>query len=139
MPEIKIHREEILDWRKKQFVDKILPTLTIQRAAQIRGAGITVTAGSHRVAPGSTYLMTYLSVQSGSSEFWYAITKTGTLAPGQVNGTVDVGYFQAKGVDTKLGGVQDPVHAFGPGTILVRFLTPGSARNYGLAFEGLEL
>ena len=139
MPKIVVYRKERLDWRGKRFIDDIVPTLTIQRAALIRGTGVTVTAGSHRVAPGSTYLMTYLSVQSGSPEFWWAITKTGTLAPGQLNGTVDLGYFESKGAETRIGNIPEPVHSFGPGTMLVRFLTPGSAKNFGVAFEGLEL
>jgi len=139
MPEIKVQRHEILDLRKRQFIDQIVPTLTLMRAARVRGTGVTVTAGSHRVAPGSVFQMTYLSVQSGSAELWWTLTKEGTLAPGQVNGTVDIGYLQGKGAENRAGKVDEPVHSLGPGTFRIRLLTPGTARWFGAAFEGLEL
>jgi hypothetical protein len=139
MPEVKISRREIFDARKKSFIDDRIPDVTIQRAALIRGTGATVTAGSHRVTAGSVFQMTYLSVQSGSPNMWWAITKTGTLIPGQVNGTVDVGYFESQGAETRIGNITTPVHSFGPGTFNLRLLTPGSAKNFGVAFEGVEL
>jgi len=139
MPEIKVERREILDVRKRSFIDEIVPTLTLMRAARVRGTGVTVTAGSHRVAPGSVFQMTCFSVQSGSAELWWALTKTGTLAPGQVNGTVDVGYLQGKGAENRAGKWDEPVHSLGPGTFQLRLLTPGTARWFGTAFEGVEL
>jgi hypothetical protein len=137
--EVQVRRTELLDYRKKEFIDEILPTLTIQRAAKIRGTGTTVVAGSHRVGPGSTFLMTYLSILSGSPDFWWVLTREGTPYPGEVKGTIDVGYFGSKGAETRIGNIKEPVHVLGPGTFRIRFLTPGSARDFGCAFEGLEL
>ncbi|MGA2767986.1 MAG: hypothetical protein ABSF24_06685 [Candidatus Bathyarchaeia archaeon] len=139
MPEIRVERHEILDPRKRQFIDQIVPTLTLMRASRVRGTGVTVTAGSHRVAPGSVFQMTYLSIQAGSAELWWALTKTGTLAPGQINGTVDIGYLQGRGVENRSGKVDEPVHSLGPGTFQLRLLQLGSARWAGVAFEGVEL
>ena len=139
MPEVNVQRKEILDYRGKSFIDDILPTLTLQRSARVRGTGVTVTAGSHRVAPGSVFQMTYLSIQAGSPETWWALTKEGTLAPGQVNGTVDVGYFESKGAETRIGNIQTPVHSLGPGTFRLRLLALGTAKWFGAAFEGVEM
>lgn len=137
--EIKVERKELYDYRRKDFVDEILPTLSIARANKIRGAGTTVVAGSHRVGPGSTFLMTYLSIQSGSPDFWWALTREGTPYPGEHKGTIDVGYFEAKGIETRLGDIKSPVHTLGQGTFRIRFLTPGSTKDFGVAFEGVEL
>lgn len=137
--EIKVERKEIFDWRRKDFVDDILPTLSVARAAKIRGTGTTVTAGSHRVGPGSTFLMTYLSIQSGSPGLWWSLTREGTPYPGELRGTVDVGYFEAKGAETRLGDIKSPVHSLGGGSFRIRLLSPGSAKDFGVAFEGIEL
>jgi len=137
--EVKVHRNELFDYRKKAFVDELLPTLSVARANKVRGTGTTVTAGSHRVGPGSSFLMTYLSIQSGSPDFWWVLTREGTPYPGELKGTIDVGYFESKGVETRVGNIKEPLHALGPGTFRIRFLTPGSAKDFGVAFEGAEL
>jgi hypothetical protein len=137
--EIKVERKELFDWRKKKWVDELLPTLSVARANKVRGTGTTVTAGSHRVGPGSSFLMTYLSIQSGSPGLWWSLTREGTPYPGEQRGTVDVGYFESKGVETRLGDVKSPVHVLGGGSFRIRLITPGSAKDFGVAFEGIEL
>ena len=137
--EITIQRRELFDWRKKQWVDELLPTLSVARANKVRGTDTTVTAGSHRVGPGSSFLMTYFSLQSGSPGLWWSLTREGTPYPGEQRGTIDVGYFEAKGERTLLGDIKSPVKVLGGGTFRIRLITPGSAKDFGVAFEGIEL
>lgn len=137
--EIKVERKEVYDYRRKDFVDEILPTLSIARANKIKGTGADLTIGSHRVGQGSTFLMTYLSIQSGSAKQWWSLVRKGTPFPGEHKGTVDVGYFEAEGVETRLGDVKSPVHSLGPGSFLIYFLDAGSDKYFGCAFEGIEL
>jgi hypothetical protein len=135
---VEVRRNEVFDWRKKEFVDEILPTLTVKQAAQIRGAGISVLAGSHRIGQGSTLLITSFNVASGSPDFWWALTHEGTPFPGEKRGTIDVGYFGAKGETRLIGNVREPVKVVGPGTMRLQFITPGSAKIFGFSFEGVE-
>jgi hypothetical protein len=137
--DIRVNRAEIMDWRKKQFVDDILPTLVFQQSAQVRGEGVALVAGSHRISPGSVLLITKLSIAAGSAGLWWCITRqTGTLYPSEARGTIELGYFESKGMDMRLGNVKEPVLTVGPGSMWLRFVTIGSAVNYGFAIEGVE-
>jgi len=139
MVSVQTLRTEVVDYRKKEFINDFIPTLTVKSAARFRGEDIDILAGSHRIGQGSSFLLTYLSIQSGSPECWWVLTHEGTPLPGEKRGTIDVGYFEAKGVDTRLADKYAPVKAIGPGTMRVRILSAGSAKWYGAAFEGIEL
>jgi hypothetical protein len=137
--EVQVRRTELLDYRKKEFIDELLPTLTVKRAVKTRGTGSTVLGGSHYVGAGSSFLMTYLGVYSGSPGVHCGVVAKGSPYPGEVKGTIDYIYFEAKGGEVRLGNPKEPVHAFGPGTFQFYWVTPGSARDYFIAFEGVEL
>jgi hypothetical protein len=138
MSDIQVRRNEVFDWRKKEWVDEILPTLTVKQAGIIRGTGATVTAGSHRIGQGSTLLITAFNIASGSPDFWWALTHEGTPFPGEKRGTIDCGYFGAKGETRVLGNVKEPIKVVGPGSMRLQFLTPGSAKDFSFSFEGVE-
>jgi len=137
--EVKVERREVYDNRRKEFIDDIIPTLTIKRAWKHRGTGTTAKVGSHYVAAGSSFLMTYLCISTSSPDFWWSIVARGSPHPGEIKGTVDYGYFEAAGAETRIGNIKEPVHSFGPGTFEIYFITPGSTADFGLAFEGVEI
>lgn len=136
--EVIVQRKEILDWRRKEFVDDIMPTLTVKRAGRYRGTGADLKVGSHYIGPGSTLRLTHLRISSGSPEVWWIIKALGSPYKGEVRGTVDVGYFESKGGETNLMDPRAP-KAIQPGTMEIWILSAGSAKWYGCSFEGLEV
>jgi len=139
MPEVQIRRNQVFDWRRKEWIDEILPTLTVKRAGKFRGADVDLCVGSHFVGQGSVFLMHKLRLSTGSADVWWDITTTGSPMVGEVQGTIDIGYFEAQGQETNLMDPLAPL-AIQPGTFFVymRIGTYGSAQNFGCAFEGLE-
>lgn len=137
MPEVKIVRKQIYDWRRKEFVDEILPTLTVKRALKARGAGADLVIGSHLVGAGSVFLLHKLRISAGSAQSWWDLTTTGSPMLGEVQGTIDVGFLEAIGAETNLMDPRAPV-VIQPGTLFVNLRSAGSATDYGCALEGLE-
>jgi len=140
--EVTVVRKEVMDWRKKEFIDELLPTLTVKRAARVRGygdPGSDITIGSHYVGAGSSFRMTQLRISMGTpgSGFWWSMSAQGTPYPGEDRGTVDVGFLEAAGGETNLMDPMAP-KALGPGTFYIYALASGSAVYYGCSFEGLE-
>lgn len=130
-------RSQVFDWRRKDWVDDILPTLTVKKAGKFRGAGADLTVGSHFVGKGSVFLMNKLRISTGSADVWWDITTTGSPLPGEKKGTIDVGYFEAKGAEINLMDPKAPL-VIQPGTFYVTVRSAGSANDFGCAFEGLE-
>jgi hypothetical protein len=124
MPKIIIVRNQVYDWRRKEYVDEILPTLTVKRAGKYRGADADLVVGSHLVG-------------AGSAQTWWDITTTGSPMIGEVQGTVDVGFLEAIGQETNLMDPNAPI-AIQPGTFFVNIRSAGTATDYGCSFEGLE-
>ncbi len=137
MPEIKIHRKQVFDWRRKEYVDEILPTLTHKNAGKFRGAGADLVVGSHHVGAGSVYLLTKLRLSSGSADAWWDITTSGSPLPGEVKGTLDAGYFESKGAELNLMDPKAPL-AIQPGTFFVTIRDAGTANDFGCTIEGIE-
>jgi len=138
---VNVVRKQVFDNRKAEFIDEILPTLTVKRAERIRGygsPGSDIKVGSHIIGPGSTFRLHFLRISAGSPEVWWIIKAKGSpITPYEHKGTIDVGYFEAKGGETNL---MDPLapKSIQPGTMEVWILGAGSAKWYGCAFEGLE-
>lgn len=137
MVEIIVVRSQIFDWRRKEWVDEILPTMTVKKAGKYRGTGADLTIGSHFVGQGSVFLMQKLRISSGSADVWWDITTTGTPSVGEKKGTLDVGYFQAKGEEINLMDPKAPL-AIQPGTFSVIIRSAGTTNDFGCAFEGIE-
>jgi hypothetical protein len=137
MPKIIIVRNQVYDWRRKEYVDEILPTLTVKRAGKYRGADADLVVGSHLVGAGSVFLMNKLRISAGSAQTWWDITTTGSPMIGEVQGTVDVGFLEAIGQETNLMDPNAPI-AIQPGTFFVNIRSAGTATDYGCSFEGLE-
>jgi hypothetical protein len=137
MPEVLITRKQVYDWRRKEFVDEVLPTLTAKRAGKFRGAAADLIVGSHFVGAGSVFLLNKLRISSGSAEVWWDITTVGSPMLGEVQGTVDVGYFEAQGQETNLMDPNAPV-VLQPGTFFVTIRDAGTAKDFGCSLEGLE-
>jgi hypothetical protein len=139
MPEVSIVRTQVFDWRRKEWIDEILPTLTVKRAGKFRGDITDLCVGSHFVGAGSVFLMNKLRLSVGSADVWWDIVTTGSPMVGEVQGTIDVGYFESQGAETNLMDPEAPL-VIQPGTFFVymRIGTYGSAQDFGCAFEGLE-
>jgi len=139
--EVKVERREFFDYRKKEFIDDIIPTLTVKRAVRrhISAGQGSVLVGSHRVGPGSSFLMTYLGLATGTPLMYFVIRAHGTPYPSEVRGSVDFIYFESKGMETRIGNIKEPVHTFGPGTFKISSGSIGSASDLYCSFEGLEL
>jgi len=139
--EVKVERRELFDYRKKEFIDDIIPTLTVKRAVKRHvstGQG-SVLVGSHSVGAGSSFLMTYLGVATGTPQLYFVVRALGSPYPSEVRGTVDLIYFESKGAETRIGNIKEPVHALGPGTFEIITGSIGSASDVFCSFEGLEL
>lgn len=137
MPEVILERKQIFDWRRKEWIDEILPTLTVKRAGKYRGAGADLCVGSHFVGQGSVFLMNKLRLATGSADVWWDLTTEGSPMIGEIRGTIDVGYFEAQGQETNLMDPLAPV-VIQPGTFYVYVRDAGTAQDFGCAFEGLE-
>lgn len=137
MPEVLIHRNQVFDWRRKEFVDEILPTLTHKNAGKYRGAGADLVVGSHFVSSGSVYMLQKLRLSTGSADVWWDVTSSGSPLPGETKGTLDVGYFESKGAELNLMDPRQPL-AIQPGTFFVTIRSAGSANDFGCALEGIE-
>ena len=137
MPEVFLHRNQVYDWRRKEFVDEILPTLTVKRAGKYRGADADLCVGSHFVGQGSVFLLHKLRISSGSADVWWDIVSAGSPMIGEVQGTIDVGYFESQGQETNLMDPKAPI-AIQPGTFYVYIRSAGTANDFGCALEGLE-
>jgi hypothetical protein len=137
MPEVINVRKQVYDWRRKEYVDEILPTLTVKRAGKYRGAGADLCVGSHFVGAGSVFLLNKLRISSGSADAWWDIVTTGSPMVGEVQGTVDVGYLEAKGQETNLMDPNAPV-SIQPGTFYVYVRSAGTANDFACALEGIE-
>jgi hypothetical protein len=137
MPEVSIVRKQVFDWRKKEWIDEILPTLTVKRAGKYRGANADLCVGSHFVGAGSVFLMNKLRISTGSADVWWDIISEGSPMIGEVQGTIDVGYFEAQGQETNLMDPLAPV-VIQPGTFYVYLRSAGTQGDFGCAFEGLE-
>jgi len=139
--EVQVRRTELFDYRKKEFIDEIIPTLTVKRAVRrhISAGQGSVLVGSHIVGPGSSFLMTYLGLATGTPQMYFAIRAHGTPYPSEVRGSIDVIYFESRGMETRIGNIKEPVHAFGPGTFKISTGSIGSASDVFCSFEGLEL
>jgi len=90
---ISIIRKQVYDYRKKEYIDEVLATLTVKRGARTRGAGADLLVGSHIVGPGSTFRMSKLRIGAGSTEVFWIIRALGSPFPGEIRGTVDIGYI----------------------------------------------
>lgn len=129
------------------FVDEELPTTTVVLRGPIRRglmrAPRGTIPGSYRIT-GSYYpfsrgtyslRVTRLSVFSGSRGNSWFVRHSRT-------GTADVINFPSPGQETRLGGPNEPIYAFGPGTVIYGFLgnaagSIGSAYSMGMHLEGL--
>ena len=137
MPKVIIIRKQVFDWRRKEWIDEVLPTLTVKRALKVRGAGADLVFGSHFVGQGSVFLLNKLRINVGSAQAWWDITTTGSPMIGEVQGSIDVGFLEAIGQETNLMDPLAPI-AIQPGTFSVTIRSAGTATDYGCAFEGLE-
>lgn len=137
MPEITIHRKQVFDWRRQEFVDEVLPTLTHKNAGKYRGAGADLVVGSHHVGAGSVYLLHKLRLSSGSADCWWDLTSSGSPLPGETKGTLDCGYFEAKGAELNLMDPKQPI-PIQPGTFFITIRSAGTANDFGCAIEGIE-
>ena len=140
MPEVNIVRKQVYDWRRKEWIDEILPTLTVKRAGKYRGADADLCVGSHFVGQGSVFLMNKLRISTGSADVWWDITTTGSPMIGEIQGTIDLGYLEGKGGEINLMDPDAPV-VIQPGTFFVYMRIGtwlGSAQNFSCSFEGLE-
>ena len=140
MPEVSIRRTQVFDWRRKEWIDEILPTLTVKRAGKYRGDVTDLCVGSHFVGAGSVFLMNKLRLSVGSADVWWDIVTSGSPMVGEVQGTIDVGYFESQGQETNLMDPLAPL-AIQPGTFFIYMRIGtwlGSAQDFGCAFEGLE-
>ena len=133
------YSRKILDKSKDpyEFVDEELPTVSVQlkvtRTGRFRAPHGTV-IGSYRLS--GTYQGTYnlrvtrVSIASGSPGVWWHIAHSR-------KGTYDMIYFPTSGQAQLLGGPNDPIYAFGPGTVKWGFLEAGSAYWMSQHLEGL--
>ena len=137
MVEVLVVRTQVFDWRRKEFVDEVLPTLTVKKAAKFRGAAADLCVGSRYVGQGSVFLMNKLRLSTGSADVWWDIVTRGSPFPGEKEGTIDVGYFEAKGAELNLMDPKAPL-AIQPGTFYVYVRDAGTANDFGCSFEGLE-
>jgi hypothetical protein len=137
MPQVIIERKQVFDWRRKEWIDEILPTLTVKRAGKYRGAGADLVVGSHFVGAGSVFLLNKLRISVGSAQSWWDLTSEGSPMIGEVQGTIDVGFLEAMGQETNLMDPNAPV-VIQPGTFFVTVRNAGTATDYGCALEGLE-
>ncbi len=133
-----VQRKEALDLRRHEFIDEVLPTLQVQRAAVTNNPAANAVIGSHRIGPGSMIRLTEITVFVGSAQTAVAVTHTGTpLTPFEQRGTRDLFGFPSRGETTRIYDLDKNAPAFGAGTLQFKAIDAGT-RRYGVAFKGIE-
>jgi len=139
-----VNRHEVLDLRRHEFVDFVIPTIQVQRTSQNNSPAANATIGSHRIGPGSIFRLLEVAVGVGSASSTnpaaIAMTHTGTpITPWEQRGTRDLFTFQ-RGGEIRNIYRWDNAPTFGAGTL---FFKTGVAANLGsrvhnVAFKGIE-
>jgi len=66
----------------------------------------------------------------GSADTWFAVTATAGSAG--TRGTVDIHYMEARGQETIIGAIDEPILSLSPGTVNVRMIANGTATWNGV-------
>jgi hypothetical protein len=137
-------RVEVLDLRRHEFIDLVIPTLQVQRANFSNSPAATTVIGSHRVGPGSVFKLLEVAVGVGSASSTLtaviALTHTGTpLTPFEQRGTRDLYTFQ-RGGEIRNIYRWDNAPTFGAGTLNWKTLAAANlgSRGHSIAFKGIE-
>lgn len=138
---------QLRDDQRNRYVDEPLPTVTVtlrhpERKGRVRAPHGTA-VGSYRVsgsfqqgAVGTySFLVTRVSLFVGSRNAAWMVRHSR-------KGTVDVQHFESPGQYNAIGGLKQPVYAFGPGTVFYGWIGNaaggiGSAHDLGEFMEGV--
>ncbi len=141
---VTVVRKEVLDLRRREFIDMVIPTIQVQRTNFANSPAASTVIGSHRVGPGSVFRLMEVAVGVGSASSTLtaviAMTHTGTpTTPFEQRGTRDLYTFQ-RGGEIRNIYRWDNAPTFGAGTL--QFKTGVAAnlgsRGHSVAFKGYE-
>jgi len=82
-----VNRHEVLDLRRHEFVDLLIPTIEVKRTAIARSVAIGGVIGSHRIGAGSIFRLTEIEVFSGTYNAIVGLCNTGTPVLPEQRGT----------------------------------------------------
>ncbi len=74
---ISVQRKELLDLRRHEFIDEVLPILQVQRTNITNNSRANAVIGSHKIGPRSMIRLTEIAVLVGSAQTTVIITHTG--------------------------------------------------------------
>ncbi len=141
-------RKEVLDHRRHEFIDMVIPTIQVSRTGLARSVAIGGVIGSHRVGPGSLFRILEVEVFSGSMAAIVGVTSTGTpQTPQEQRGTA-LFYQAPKVIGRGSLAAAAPNHqiyrwdnapAFGPGTLNFKNASNATGSPFmAVSFRGYE-
>ena len=127
--EKRVFHKKLLDKRKPDLIDEMNPTVPMRlfnvgRGTATKGVGSAWLMGS-KTLTGSPLTQTLQVVMerfnTNTPNVWFAIVHSR-------RGTVDTPYLESTGESGAIGDLYSPLESFGPGTVKLYALGPGSSK-----------